>query len=174
MRNMLQDLNVIYKWAEDNMMKFNKKKFEQMSWGDTNGIDISPYKTPSGEDIQYKKKVKDLGVVTSDNISFREHINSIVTACKIKQGIIHKKFRTRMVEPMMKLFKSYIRSKIDYCCIVWSPWCQNDIDRVEWIQKSFTSKIEGVEALNYNQRLKKLKLYSLERSCERFMIINAW
>ncbi len=51
--------------------------------GNTHGIDISPYKTPSGDDIQYKKKVKDLGVVTSDNLSFREHINSIVTACKI-------------------------------------------------------------------------------------------
>ena len=74
----------------------------------------------------------------------------------------------------MKLFNTYVRSKIDYCCIVWSPWCQNDIDRVERIQKSFTSKIEGVEELNYHQRLKKLKLYCLERRRERFMLINTW
>ena len=173
-RRMQQDLNVIYKWAEDNMMEFNEKKFEWMSCGNTQGVDRSPYKTPSGEDIQYKKKVKDLGVVTSDNLSFREHINSIVTACKIKQGIILRKFRTREEKPMMKLFNTYIRSKIDYCCIVWSPWCQTDIDKVERIQKSYTSKIEGLEEMNYNQRLEKLKLYSLERRRERFMIINAW
>ena len=34
---------------------------------------------------------------------------------------------------MMKLFNTYVRSKIDYCCIVWSPWCQSDIDKVERI-----------------------------------------
>merc|ERR1711955_59985 len=102
------------------MMEFNEKKFEWMFCGNTHGIDISPYKTPSGDDIQYKKKVKDLGVVTSDNLSFREHINSIVTVCKIKQGIILRKFRTRKEKPMMKLFNTYIHSKIDYCCIVWS------------------------------------------------------
>jgi len=94
-RRMQQDLNVIYKWAEENMMEFNEKKFEWMSCGNTQGVDRIPYKTPSGEDIQYKKKVKDLGVVTSDNLSFREHINSIVTACKIKQGIILGSFHER-------------------------------------------------------------------------------
>ena len=75
-RKMKQDLNVIYKWAKNNMMKFNEKKFKQMSCGNTHGIDIRPYKTPSGVDIQYLKKVKDLGVITSDNLSFREHITS--------------------------------------------------------------------------------------------------
>ena len=75
---------------------------------------------------------------------------------------------------MRKLFNTYIHSKIDYCCIVWSPWCQNDIDKVERIQKSYTSKIEGMEELNYHQHLKKLKLYSLERRRERFMLINTW
>ena len=29
-RNMHQDLNVIHKWAEDNMKEFNDKKFEQI------------------------------------------------------------------------------------------------------------------------------------------------
>merc|ERR1712105_76008 len=36
------------------------------------------------------------------------------------------------------------------------------------------SKIEGLEQLDYHQRLKKLKLYSLERRRERYLIINAW
>ncbi len=31
-----------------------------------------------------------------------------------------------------------------------------------------------MEDLNYHQRLKKLKLYSLERRPERFMLINTW
>ena len=75
---------------------------------------------------------------------------------------------------MMKMFKTYIRSKIDYCCLVWSPWYAKDIDKIERIQKNFTSKIEGLDMLDYHERLKKLNLYSLERRRERFMIISAW
>ena len=36
------------------------------------------------------------------------------------------------------------------------------------------SKIEGIEKLNYHQRLKRLRMYSMERRRERYLIINAW
>merc|ERR1711917_209335 len=49
-----------------------------------------------------------------------------------------------------------------------------DIDKLDRIQKNYTSKIKGMENLNYHERLIKLNLYSLERRRERFMIINAW
>ena len=172
--NMQTELNRIYKWAEINKMEFNENKFEQMSFGKNRNISTESYKTSSGEYIKRKSKVKDLGVITSDNLQFREHIESIINACKIKQGNIFRKFLTRKAEPMIQIYKTYIRSKLDYCCIVWSPWQKQDINRIERIQKNFTSKIEGMEDLNYHERLRKLKLYSLERRRERFMIINAW
>ncbi|CAL4083451.1 unnamed protein product, partial [Meganyctiphanes norvegica] len=46
-----------------------------------------------------------------------------------------------------------------------------DINKLERVQKNFIRKIEGIEHLNYHQRLKKLKLYSLER--RRMRIFNA-
>ena len=173
-KDMQRDLDMIYRWAEENKMEFNENKFEQMTCGRTIGIDIESYKTPSGNEIPHKNKVKDLGVVTSEDLQFRGHIDSVITSCKIKQGIILRKFVTRKEEPMMKMFKTYIRSKIDYCCLVWSPWYAKDIDKIERIQKNFTSKIEGLDMLDYHERLKKLNLYSLERRRERFMIISAW
>ena len=63
---------------------------------------------------------------------------------------------------------------MEYCCIVWSPVSQKWIYELEKIQKSFTSKINGMEELDYHERLKKLNLYSLERRRERFMIIYGW
>ena len=75
---------------------------------------------------------------------------------------------------MIKLFNTYIRSKLEYCCSVWSPTAQGEINEIERIQKCFTSKIEGMEGLDYHQRLKKLGLYSLERRRERYLIIYAW
>ncbi|CAL4235595.1 unnamed protein product [Meganyctiphanes norvegica] len=63
---------------------------------------------------------------------------------------------------------------MEYCSLIWSPSQKKDIDKLERVQKHFTSRIEGLENLNYHQRLKKLKLYSLERRRERYMLNNAW
>ena len=63
---------------------------------------------------------------------------------------------------------------MEYCSLIWNPQKKEDIDRLERIQKNFTSKISGLEEMNYHERLKRLGIYSLERRRERFLIINAW
>ena len=83
-------------------------------------------------------------------------------------------FETRVREPMIMMFNSYLKSKLEYCCIVWSPKEQQYINKIEDIQRIFTSKIDGMEGLNYHQRLKKLGMYSMERRRDRFRIIYAW
>ena len=59
---MQRDLENIYEWAERNKMVFNEDKFEQMSFGIANIAPITQYKTPSGEEIQSKDNIRDLGV----------------------------------------------------------------------------------------------------------------
>ena len=75
---------------------------------------------------------------------------------------------------MTKLFNMYVRSRLEYCCLVWSPTAQGEINEIERIQKTFTSKIDGMEGYDYHQRLKILRMYSLERRRERYLIIYAW
>ena len=43
---------------------------------------------------------------------------------------------------------------MEYCCIVWSPVAQKWIYELEKTQKSFTSKINGMEEMDYHERLK--------------------
>ena len=63
----------------------------------------------------------------------------------------------------------------DWNIVVWSGILgKRRILINESVQKNFTSKIEGLEKLNYHQRLKKLRMYSMERRRERYLIINAW
>ena len=76
-KRMQEDLNTIYKWAENNEMKFNGNKFEQLGYGQSEDIEIEPYKNPDGEDIQIGNVVKDLGVMANSNITFKEHIESV-------------------------------------------------------------------------------------------------
>ena len=63
---------------------------------------------------------------------------------------------------------------MEYCCQLWCPKKQYLIRNIESIQRHFTAKINGMNGLNYRQRLSKLKLYSLERRRDRYIIIYVW
>merc|ERR1712240_568429 len=46
-----QDLNTIYKSADDNLMQFNESKFKRMSHRDAKNVERGVYKTKSGKVI---------------------------------------------------------------------------------------------------------------------------
>ena len=106
--------------------------------------------------------MKDLGVWTGEDASFEDHIEYLVQSSKVRTGMLLRHFKTREPEPMTTMFNSYVRSRLEYCSLVWNPWKKEDIDKLERVQKNFTSKIVGLEKLNYHQRLKKLRMYSIK------------
>ena len=171
---MQEDLESIYKWAKENKMEFNVNKFEQIIHGNIKNVEVEPYKTPSRDPVTIKDTVKDLGIFSTNDLMFKEHIKKIINSSKIVIGMLLRTFSTREKEPMLKMFNTYVKSKMEYCCIVWSPVQQTLIYELEKIQKNFTSKINGMEELDYHERLEKLNMYSLERRRDRYMIIYGW
>ena len=75
---------------------------------------------------------------------------------------------------MITLFKSLIRPHIEYCCQLWFPHKKSDMQKLEAIQRTFTSYIEQIKEFDYWIRLRKLNLYSIERRMERYIIIYIW
>ena len=63
---------------------------------------------------------------------------------------------------------------LDYCSQLWSPSDVGSTQRIELLQKAFTSRIEGMSSLNYWDQLRHLRLQSLERRRERYQIIYTW
>ena len=75
---------------------------------------------------------------------------------------------------MLTLLKFLVIPILEYCCQLWNPWKAKDIQAIEAVQRTFTYKIPEVQHLNYWERLHKLKLYSLQRRRERYIIIYIW
>ena len=75
---------------------------------------------------------------------------------------------------MKSIWNSLIQPKIDYCSQLWSPGDQISINKIESVQRFFTSKVEGMKELDYWDRLRELQMYSQERRRERYMIIFLW
>ena len=74
----------------------------------------------------------------------------------------------------MTLYKSLIRSKLEYCCLVWSPIRKADICSLEAIQRSFTARIITLKGLTYWERLRSMKLMSVQRRRERYVVLHMW
>ena len=86
-------------------------------------------------------------------------------------GWVLRVFQSRKRSLMLTLLKSLVIPLLEYCCQLWVPWKAKDIQAIEAIQRTFTFKITEVQHLNYYERLHELKLYSLQRRCERYIII---
>ena len=173
-RTLLQeDIEAIVKWATENNMELNPSKFQLLQHGKNEDLKL-PYTLPSGESLFGEDCVKDLGVYVDHRLSWKSHINTKAAEASKKASWILRTFSCRDKDTMMLLYKSYVRSIVEYCCPLWSPHQQCDIIKIESVQRSFTARINGMRFMDYWERLKALKLYSLQRRRERYSIILIW
>ena len=63
---------------------------------------------------------------------------------------------------IMRLYKSLVQPRLEYCIQAWSPFHKNDIEVLERVQKRATKMDYGYEDLNYKDRLSVLEFPSLE------------
>ena len=166
------DLNKIYNWANENNMSFNSDKFELLRYRiDNSELFRFPYHTPDGSTINEVTQVKDLGVHMHCRGNFDTHITEVVKKGRNMASWIMRVFSTRDEVPLMTLYRSMVLPQLEYCCQLWSPVRLKDIRQLEAIQRSFTARITGLSHLSYWERLAHLKLYSLERRRERYLIL---
>ena len=119
-------------------------------------------------------QLRDLGVTMVSDLPWTYYILDITSKARQKAAWVLSVFHSRSPEIMLTLYKSMVRSLLEYCCTLWSPTKVTDIQEVENVQKIFTTKIAGMSELNYWERLKKLSLFSLQRRRERFIILHMW
>ena len=68
---------------------------------------------------------------------------------------------------IMRLYKSLLRSRLEYCIQALSPYHKKDIEVLERVQKRATQIDYGYADLNYTDRLSLLELPSLEERMVR-------
>ena len=173
---MTEDLNSIFKWSTENKLPFNCNKFTLLQYQSKGSQTITEhnYLTPDGDKIEKVDHVRDLGVIMSSNLNFKDHMTHIISKCKQLTGWLFRSFKTRDKLPMLTLWKSLILSRLDYCSQLWAPIKVGEMQDLEALQRTFTNSISEVSNLDYWERLSHLRLYSIERRFERYLIIYVW
>lgn len=168
------DLKSVYQWGTRNCMSFNDLKFKCMKYGRHQNLMNGVYTSPAGNEIDDDEHVKDLGILMSNDLRFTKHIDKVTARCRSLIAWTLRTFNTRNKVVMLTLLKSLILPRIDYCSQLYSPFLQQEWNKLESIQRRFTSHIEGMKDSDYWSRLQTLRLYSIQRRCERYSIIYTW
>ena len=178
-----EDIGKAIQWSDENNMMLHQSKFELLAHNTDNSKllhelpftkQFSEYTTNDGSTISPKDAVKDLGVTITPDLTWSLHISKIVEDSRKMASWIFSVFYDRSAETLMTLFKSLVRSRTEYCCPLWNPTKMDDIMRLEGVQRTFTSRIREVRHLSYWERLKNLKINSLQRRRERYILIHVY
>ena len=112
--------------------------------------------------LQNVKLTKDLGVIIDNQLTFNEHIAEKIKKANCMLGLIKRNFRYLVEYTFILLYKSLVRSQLEYASSVWSPCKKGLIDEIESIQRRATKLIPKLKNLTYIERLKFLKLPTLK------------
>jgi len=76
-------------------------------------------------------------------------------------GIINRNFKYLKINSFVLLYKSMVRSHLDYCISVWVPYKKGDIELIKKVQKRATKLIPTIRTMAYIEHLKACKLPTL-------------
>jgi len=126
------DLNNLQQWATEWGMKFNTKKCYLLS----SRHKSSYFYTLNSDILRRVEDTPYLGITISEDLKWRTHISKTTKRANSTLGFLRRNLRHCPKACRKTAYISLVRSKLEYGSVVWDPYLQGDIDRLERIQRS--------------------------------------
>ena len=152
-----------------NVIKFGRKKSEAEYYmtGGCNRASTILKLTESEEE-------KDLGVVVDNKLSFKQHVTQSTAKANKILGIIRRTFSHVTNRMFVQLYKALVRPILEYGHSVWQPYHKGLCGDLEDVQRRATKLLASLKDKPYPERLKILKLPTLEHRRHRGDMIEVY
>ena len=147
-------------------MSYNGSKFQLIRLGRNEDLkqDTSLFSEKMKEVILPADWVHDLGVAIEADATFSTQRSQALIKARRKAGWVMRTFYTRDRKTMITLWKSLIQPHLDYCGQLWQPAnLTGEIQDLEQVLRSFSRRVQGMRNLSYWERLRDLRLLSIQR-----------
>lgn len=176
--NLQSELNKLVGWCGSNHLSLNISKCKVITYSRKANSTIYDYHIDS-QSLSRTDSTKDLGIYFDNKLTFSKHIDTTVSSSMRTLGFILRlgqDFRSNDV--LIKLFFTYVRSKLEYCSLTWNPIYDCHIQSIESVQRKFlkylTFRIDGryphrgidnsylLKSFNFNSLKFRRHFYSLK------------
>ena len=132
--NLQQDLDKLAEWQSKWLMKFHPEK--------CNVLTISKKRSPSkynytlhGHILEHDASAKYLGCTISSDLKWGKHISTICSKANNTISFLKRNINISNKSIKEKAYASLVRPTLEYASSVWDPYQQNDIHRLEMVQR---------------------------------------
>ena len=170
-----EDINRLCQWSDDWLLKFNVRKCKVVTFGTQKfEFDYTMIEDGIAQELNREDSEKDLGVHFSSTLNFEQHINNTVNKVNKIIGLIRRKFTYMDKNLFLTLYKSLIRSQLDYGNLIYFPTTKKCKQLVENAQRRATRLVPELRGMTYEERLRELNLSTLDYRRKRFDIIQVY
>ena len=140
------DLGGLTEWAEEWIVKFSPPKTKTMYISRRKVNDQKPQLKMDGVAIDETTTHKHLGVILSEDLSWKDHIEYVATSAGKCLDVLNALKYKLDRQTLENLYVAFIRSKLEYASIVWDNCTEDLSDLVESVQYRAGKIISGAIA----------------------------